>query len=257
VESIAQGVVGGAWAERRRRRTIERMEDHFIICGYGRVGRRAGTELAEAGSPFVVLDFGDEAIAAAREADVPLLVGNGTEDADLLEAGIERARGLIASADSDVENLSITLSARALRPDLMIVARASTAETERKLRLAGADRVVQPYASAGMEMAKLSLKPQVAAFLETVSTHGGPEMRFEEIEVTAACGQAGRTIRELRVRHRTGALVVGLRKRDGAFDTTPDPDTVLEEGDVLIGVGTNDELSALEELFAPGAAVAG
>jgi voltage-gated potassium channel len=256
VEVIAQGVVGGAWAERRRRRAIEAMRDHYIICGYGRVGRRSGHELAAADVSYVVLDFSDVAIEGAREDAVPFVVGNGTADADLLEAGIERARGLIAASDSDVDNLTITLSARALRADLMIVARASTGEAERKLRLAGADRVVQPYAAAGMEMAKLSLKPQVAAFLDIVSTHGGPELRFEEIEVTRACGQAGRTIRDLRVRHRTGALVVGLRKRDGAFDTTPDPDTVLEEGDVLIGVGTNDELSALEELFAPGAGAA-
>ncbi len=256
VEAIAQGVVGGAWADRRRRKAIDAMRDHYIICGYGRVGRRGGHELAAADVPYVVLDFSDEAISGAREDAVPFVVGNGTADADLLEAGIERARGLIAASDSDVDNLTITLSARALRSDLMIVARASTGEAERKLRLAGADRVVQPYAAAGMEMAKLSLKPQVAAFLDIVSTHGGPELRFEEIEVTAVCGQAGRTIRELRVRHRTGALVVGLRKRDGAFDTTPDPDTVLEEGDVLIGVGTNDELSALEELFAPGAGAA-
>ena len=256
VEAIAQGVVGGAWAERRRRRTIDRMRDHFIICGYGRVGRRSGHELAAAGVPYVVLDFSDVAIDGAREDSVPSVVGNGTSDADLLEAGIERALGLIAASDSDVDNLTITLSARALRPELMIVARASTGEAERKLRLAGADRVVQPYAAAGMEMAKLSLKPQVAAFLDIVSTHGGPELRFAEIEVTAACGQSGRTIRALRVRHRTGALIVGLRKRDGTFDTTPDPDTVLEEGDILIGVGTNDELSALEELFAPGAGAA-
>jgi voltage-gated potassium channel len=256
VEAIAQGVVGGAWAERRRRRTIDRMRDHFIICGYGRVGRRSGRELGEAGMPFVVLDFSDEAIAAAAEDGAAFVSGNGTSDADLLEAGIDRARALLAASDSDVDNLTITLSARALRPELTIVARASTAEAERKLRLAGADRVVQPYAAAGMEMAKLSLKPQVAAFLDIVSTHGGPELRFEEIEVTSACGQSGRTIRDLRVRHRTGALIVGLRKRDGAFDTTPDPDTVLEEGDVLIGVGTNDELNALEELFAPGAGAA-
>ena len=257
VEVIAQGVLGGAWAERRRRRTIGRMRDHFIICGYGRVGRRAGQELEEAGSRFVVLDVSDDAISAARRRGVPYVIGDGTNDASLLEAGIEQARGVLASADSDVDNLSITLSARSLSADLMIVARASTPETERKLRLAGADRVVQPYAAAGMEMAKLSLKPQVAAFLDIVSTHGGPELRFEEIEVTRACGKAGRTIRNLRVRHNTGALVVGLRKHDGTFDTTPDPDTVLDEGDVLIAVGTNEELGALEELFAPEPAVAG
>jgi voltage-gated potassium channel len=179
------------------------------------------------------------------------LEGSGTDDDNLTRAGIERARGLIASADSDAENLYITLSARARRDDLMIVARASTPEAERKLELAGADRVVQPYATAGVEMAKLALKPQVAAFLDIVSTHGGPDLRFEEIEITAPCPQAGRTIRELRVRSTTGAVIVALRKRDGTFDTTPDPDTTLDVGDVLITIGTEPELRLLEDLFAP------
>jgi voltage-gated potassium channel len=115
---------------------------------------------------------------------------------------------------------------------------------------------VQPYAAAGQEMAKLMLKPQVSAFLDIVSRHGGPDLRFEEIEITRTCPQAGRTIRETRVRHETGALIVALRKADGSFDTTPDPDVMLEPGDVLIAVGTEQELRALEELFAPAGAVA-
>jgi voltage-gated potassium channel len=251
IEAVAREVTVNARKEKRRLRMIERLEDHFIICGYGRVGRRAAEEFAASGESFVVLDITDDALDAARERDVLYLTGNGTNDEDLRRAGIERARGLIASADSDAENLYITLSARALRSDLTIVARASNSQAEHKLELAGANRVVQPYSKAGTEMAKLALKPQVAAFLEIVSSHAGPDLRFEEIEIAKECPQAGRSIRELRVRKTTGAVIVALRKRDGSFDTTPDPDVRLDVGDVLITIGTEPELRALEELFAP------
>ncbi len=251
VELIAHGVLTGAVAERRRRRMIERTTDHYIICGYGRVGRQVAAEFHDANVPFVVLDFNPEVLEIAREHGVPYIDGSGTKDEDLAEAGLARARGLVASSDSDVDNLYITVSARAERPDLTIVARASTEDAASKMRRAGADRVVQPYASAGQEIAKLMLKPQVAAFLDIVSRHGGPDLRFEEIEITSACPQAGRSIRETRVRHETGALIVALKKADGSFDTTPDPDAELNPGDVLIAVGTEGELKALEELFAP------
>ena len=256
VEGIAGGILTGALAERRRRRTIERLSDHYIICGYGRVGRRVAAEFREAGSDYVVLDFSADAIAAARESGDLFVEGTGTEDEDLEAAGLRTARGLVASSDSDADNLYITLSARNARPDLLIVARASDEDAARKLLLAGADRVVQPYSTAGKEMAKLVLRPQVAAFLDIVSTSGGPELRFEEIEVTETCEHAGQSIRDLRVREVTGAMIVALRKRDGTFDTTPSPDAVLDVGDVMIAAGTPDELRRLEELFAPREAVA-
>jgi voltage-gated potassium channel len=256
VEGIAHGVFTGALAERRRRRTIEHLNDHYIICGYGRVGRNVAAEFREAGIEYVVLDFSPDAIEAAREAGALYVEGTGTEDEDLREAGLERARGLVASSDSDSDNLYITLSARAARPNLLIVARASDEDAAKKLRLAGADRVVQPYSSAGKEMAKLVLRPQVAAFLDIVSTSGGPELRFEEIEVDETCEHAGQSIRELRIREVTGAMIVALRKRDGTFDTTPDPDATLDVGDVIIAAGTPDELRRLEELFARREAVA-
>ncbi|MGB2875988.1 MAG: NAD-binding protein [Gaiellaceae bacterium] len=255
VEGIARGVFTGALAERRRRRTIERLSDHYIICGFGRVGRRVAAEFHEAGADFVVLDFSPEAIEHARESRVLLVEGTGTEDDDLREAGLERARGLVASVDSDADNLYITLSARAVRPNLLIVARASDEDAAKKLRLAGADRVVQPYSTAGKEMAKLVLRPQVAAFLDVASAAGGPEFQFEEIEVTDTSRRAGSSIRDLRVREQTGAMIIGLRKQDGTFDTTPSPDSVFDVGDVMIGVGTPTELQALEELFAPSRAV--
>jgi voltage-gated potassium channel len=256
VEAIARGVVGGMWAERKRRRAIEALHDHFIICGYGRVGRRVADEFRHAGAPFVVLDFSEQAVELARETGVRFVEGNGTHDDDLLRAGLLRARGLVAASDDDADNLYITLSARAAKPDLLIVARASDDDALRKLKLAGADRVVQPYLAAGRVMANLVLKPQVTAFVDVVTSGTGPDLRFEEIEVTAACGQGGKSIRELDIRRETGALIVALRKSDGSFDTTPTPEARLAVGDVLIAAGTDEELRALEDLFAPREAVA-
>ena len=257
VESIAGGLLTGVLAERRREKAIHRMRDHYIICGYGRVGRRVAEEFRAAGVPYVVLDFSEQAKAAAAEHGDLLIEGRGTEDEDLLRAGLDHARGLVASADSDADNLYITLSARSVRPDLTIVARASDEAAEKKLRLAGADRVVLPYASAGRTIANLVLKPQVSAFLDVVMTATGPDLQLAEIEIDRTCPQAGRTIRDLRVRHETGAIIVALRKPDGTFDTTPEPDVTIEVGDVLIGVGSPDEIRRLEDLFATGGAVAG
>ena len=257
VEAIAGGVFTGALAERRRERTIEHLHDHFIICGYGRVGRRVAEEFRASGARYVVVDFSEDALERAREQGDLYVDGNATHDDDLLEAGLARARGLVAAADSDTDNLFITLSARAARPELSIVARASDEGAAQKLRLAGADRVVLPYSTAGQVMANLVLRPQVTAFLAAVTTAAGPDLQLAEIEVRQTCEAAGHTIRDLRIRHETGAIIVALRKPDGTFDTTPEPDTPIEVGDVLIGVGTADELRRLEDLFAPREALAG
>jgi voltage-gated potassium channel len=257
VELIARGVLGDAYGQRRRRHAIEGLRRHTIICGHGRVGRRVAAELRATAMDYVVVDVNADALEAAQADGSLVVLGDGTEDADLERAGIRRARGLVASADSDEINLFITLSAKAIAPDLFVVARASDESAARKLKLAGADRVVQPYSSAGLQMANLIAKPQVAAFLDIVSMAGGADIQLEEIEVPASCEAAGNSIKQLRVRDRTGAIIIALRKRDGTFDTTPSPDALLEAGDVLIGVGTTEELHALEELFAPEEILAG
>lgn len=251
VETIARGVLTGALAERRRRKQIERLSDHFIICGFGRVGRSAAEEFRRSGAPFVVVDYSEDALEHARELGVLYVEGNGTHDEDLAEAGIARARGLVAASDDDSDNLYIALSARATKEDLLIVARASSEEARRKLKLAGADRIVQPYIAAGRMMANLVLKPQVTAFVDVATTAAGVDLRFEEIEITGACGKGGQSIRDLDIRKETGALIVALRKGDGTFDTTPTPEARLDIGDVLIAAGTTDELQRLENLFAP------
>ena len=254
VEVIASGVLTGAWAERRRRMAIERLRNHYIICGYGRVGRRVGDELRGAGRPYVVLDFNPDVLEEARERQDYVIEGNGTRDEDLIAAGIEHAHGLVAASDSDVDNLYITISARALNPELLIVARASEEHAADKMRRAGAHRVVQPYSTAGKELANLVLKPEVATFLD-VSTSGGPGFRFEEIVVAPESPWAGQTIGALPLPE-GGAMIIALRRSDGSFDATPGPDAVVEASDVVIGVGTPDELAVLEELFTPREAVA-
>jgi voltage-gated potassium channel len=257
VESIARGVFTGALAEKRRRRAIEKMRDHFIICGYGRVGQRIAEEFRHAGASYVVVDFHEEAVGAAREHEDLFIEGNATDDDDLRAAGLERALGLVAASDSDADNLYITLSARAARPDLLIVARASNEAAAKKLMIAGAERVVQPYAAAGRVMANLVLKPQVTAFVDVVTSAAGADLRFEELEVASDSEPAGQTIGALRIRGRTGAVIVAVRKRDGHFETTPNPDMTLEPGDVIIAAGTDEELRSLDELFRPAEAVAG
>jgi voltage-gated potassium channel len=214
-------------------------------------------EFRASGVQYVVLDFREDSLERAREHGDLFVEGNATDDDDLRRAGIDRARGLVAASDSDTDNLFITLSARAAHPELSIVARASDEAVEQKLRLAGADRVVLPYSTAGRVMANLVLRPQVTAFLDTVMTATGPDLQLAEIEVRQTCQAAGRSIRDLRIRHETGAIVVALRKPDGTFDTTPEPDTPIEVGDVLIGVGTADELRRLEDLFSPRETLAG
>jgi voltage-gated potassium channel len=252
VEAIARGVVSGS--ERRRRKAIEKLRGHTIICGYGRVGRRIAHEFGSAGAEYVVVDNDPEEVEAAREAGALALEGDAIEDEDLREAGLDRAKALVAALDSDANNLYVTLSARNARPDLLIVARASDEDAERKLRQAGADRVVMPYSTAGRIMANLVLKPQVASFLNVVTSQDGPDLRFEQIEVTEGCRVVGKSIRELHVRGQTGASIVAVAKRGGAYHTRPSADTVFDAGDVVIGVGAAAEIQALEELFAPAGA---
>ncbi len=250
-DSIAHKVLGGAWREKKRRKMIDELRDHIIVCGYGRVGRRAAEELRHSGVPYVVLDFSSEAKESAEDIGDLYIEGSGAEDEDLDRAGIDRARGILIASDDDGDNMYITLSAKSRRPDLTVIARASTEEAERKLRLAGADRVVTPYATAGRVMAQLMVKPQVASFLNSLTSSDQPGMSFEEIEVKSTCGAVGLTIGELDVATRTGANIVAVRKHGGRLEVRPTKDTVLEEADVLVGVGSPEEIRKLEQMFEP------
>ena len=248
-EFFVAGHLGEIIAERRQQRTIDSLHDHYIICGFGRVGRQVGRDMLAAGAPYVVIDSNPESREWAGAVGVRFLEGPPSDDDLLRTAGIERARGLVACMDSDAENIFVTLTARELRADIPIIARASREDSEKKLKRAGADRVISPYKTSGTEMARLALHPEVSGTKQVAS-----EYRLEEIVVSAGCRGAGKTIGEVR----GGAFIVGIRHADGSFLPVPAAETALGAGDVLMALGTPKTLDRLEALFITGrAAVAG
>jgi voltage-gated potassium channel len=241
-EMFVAGHLSGLLHERRERRMIDALADHYIICGFGRVGRQVARDLRAAGARYVVVDANPEVREFAQGVGMRFLDGQPTEDETLHDAGIERARAVIAAVDSDSDNVFITLTARQLRPDVLIVARASEEQTERKLQQAGADRVISPYKSSGTEMARLALHPQVFGAVDV-----DDDYRLEEIEVTPGCEGAGRSVDEVR----GGALIVALRKADGTLEAQPAAGTTIGPGDIVVALGAQQALARLEALFQP------
>jgi voltage-gated potassium channel len=242
LETLIEGRLTDHFRSRRMMREIDQMSGHVVVCGWGRIGRRAAVDLAAAGRDVVVIDR-DEAV---RDAPVPFIVGDATDDAVLAAAGLGRASTLIAVLNGDSDNVYLTLSARDLRPDIFIIARARVESAEARLLQAGADRVVNPQAIGGARVAALTLQPHVVEFLDVVMHDGPLEFRLEEVRVPAASPFVGRSIREANIREATGALVMGLRDVDGTFLANPGPDVVLGTDQVLIGIGTPSQLAALK-----------
>jgi voltage-gated potassium channel len=239
-EFFVAGRHTGLLAERRIQRMMNSLSDHHLICGFGRVGRQVARDLRVAGEPYVVVDDNPENREIAEEHNATHLEGRPSDDEVLRRAGIERARSLIACMDSDAENIFTTLTARELRPDITIVARASVEDSEKKLRRAGADRVISPYKASGAEMARLALHPQVAGVVDVA-----PQYRMEEIEVSEECPGAGKRISEVR----GTATIVALRRTDGKVEPQPAGNRELSAGDVLVAMGTREAMDRLERIF--------
>jgi voltage-gated potassium channel len=223
------------------------MNDHVIVCGWGRVGRAIARELVAMDAEAIVIDNDPERL---QDVPHPVLLGDATEDDVLERAGVRRARAVVAALSTDAGNLFVTISARALKPDLFIVARVRVEDNEAKLRRAGADRVVNPQSIGGARMAAFVLQPHVTEFLDVVMHERGIEFRLEEVPVPEGSPIEGASIRDAHVRDRTGALVLALRDRGGTFTTNPAPETVIRAGQVVIAIGTPDDLDALEQLVA-------
>jgi voltage-gated potassium channel len=240
---------------RRMRQQVKRMRDHVIVCGFGRVGRQVAAELKRAGVPVVIVDLNGEMVEHCAGAGYGCVIGDASEDCVLQEAGIAHARGLIATTNSDANNIYVTLAARALRPDLFIVARVDRDDAAAKLRKAGADRVISPYHLGGRRMASLVLRPAVVDFVETVlSSQSGP-LQLEEVVLREGAALAGRSLADLRGAFAIDVSVLAVRKPDGGVLTNPDPATVVGVGDILIALGAPDRLRGLERLV--GGRVAG
>ncbi len=246
-EFFVAGHLGEILAERRTQKMIDSLTDHYIVCGFGRVGRQVARDLTAAGTQYVVIDSNPASRELALAAGVRFLEGPPSEDELLRAAGIERARALVACMDSDAENIFTTLTARELRGDIAIIARASVEDSEKKLKRAGADRVISPYKASGTEMARLALHPQVSGTVDVAA-----EYRMEEIEVGAGCAGIGQTVGEVR----GGAFIVGVRHSDGSFQPVPPAETKLGTGDVVMALGTPNTLERLEALFVTAARAA-
>jgi voltage-gated potassium channel len=242
LETLVEGRLTDRLGRRRTQRKVASMNDHVIVCGWGRVGRTIAAHLHGAGREVVVID--SDPIRAAA-ADVPAVEGDATDDAVLRLAGIERAATLVAALSNDSDNLYVTLSARSICPDIFIVARARTDSADAKLLQAGANRVVNPQRIGGARMAALALHPSVADFLDVVMHDGSLEFRLAEVRLSPESMLAGRTVREAHVRDKTGALVLAVRHEDGTFITNPSPDVELTPGQLLIAIGTQQQLDAL------------
>jgi voltage-gated potassium channel len=238
-EFFVAGHLGELLAARRMQKTIDSLSDHYIVCGFGRVGRQVARDLQAARAKYVVIDSNAENRGLAQGVGVRFIEGDAADDAVLARAGIARARSIIVCADSDAENIFITLTARELRSDIAIVARAAAEDAEKKLKRAGADRVISPYKSSGTEMARLALHPQLSGVVDVDA-----EYRMEEIVVSDGCKGARQSIGDIR----GGAMIVGLR-RESEFQPQPPADIILLPGDVVMAMGTSKALERLEELF--------
>jgi voltage-gated potassium channel len=243
LEMLVEGHLRRHFERRRMERDIARMAGHTIVCGWGRVGRAVGSYLSGQGAEVVVLDLDPARVA---ETPFPALIGDVTDDDVLRKAGVMRARALVAAINTDAENVYVTLSARALRPDLVIVARARNEESESKLLRAGATRVVNPQRIGGQRIAAAAMQPNVVEFLDVVMHDGSREFRLEEVAIRPGSRLAGRTLHEAEVGDSSGALVLALRDHDGVFLANPSMQTTLDVGHVLIAIGTEQQLSQLQ-----------
>ncbi len=245
IQYVIEGRLRTELWRRQMKGKIAKLKDHFILCGYGKVGEEIAHTFTEEGIPFVVIDSRPDNIAMAEEQGYLRLLGDATSDKFQMDAGIEQARGLVAAVGSDADNTYITLSARELRPDLFIEARASGKEAESKLKKAGADRVVSPNTIGARRMAMLALRPAVVDFIDTVIYRRGQELQMENIIVKSDSPLVDLTIEAIYKQVKT--IILAISKKSGKLLTNPPGDTTIEAGDRLIIMGTPfKELTALE-----------
>ncbi len=235
--------------KRRSKKMIDSLHDHYIVCGFGRVGRGAAAELRRAGVPFLIVDNNEERVENAIHAGMLAVLADATIDETLRDAGIMRAKGLIATLQSDADNLFVILSAKALKPTLLVSTRIATEQTENKMRLAGADYVFAPYDMTGNRMAQVMLKPHVFQFIDFTTKSIGLNVGIEQLRVPQSSGLASKSLEELQIRKEMGVIVLAIRKSDGQMLFNPPADAAIDGGDYLIVMGESTDLRRLEQVL--------
>ncbi len=250
-QAILEGYFQRTFQIRQQNKIMESLNNHYIVCGFGRAGRQVISEFASEGVPFVVIDISPEQIEVAENLGYKAIQGDATLDQDLMRVGIERAICLVCTLPSDAENLYTVMSAKTLNPQIRAIARASNEEAIKKMRRGGADEVVSPYITGGKRMAAAALRPQVMDFMDGILSGKNRSYYIEEFRLDLDCPYIGRTLQEARVRSLTGALVLAIRREDGDLIGGPSAETMIQAGDVLICMGTGEQLLELNQLMTP------
>ena len=250
VELAVGGTIQKYLGRRRMDSRISKLKDHYVLCGYGRVGRQVAEELAQEGVSFVVIEKDDGNAEECAEHGYLELLGDALEDEVLEAANVRRAKALITALDSDAANVFITLSARKMNPDLFIVSRSDSDKSAAKLEIAGADRTLSPYSVGGRRLASMATQPSVVDFLDVVSRGNREiEFRLEEFLVDKNSPLAENTIGELNVFEQTGARILAIIGENRQFTTNPTAEKQISTGDTLIVLGTPEQVENLERLM--------
>ncbi len=244
--TIVEGGLHHRFERRRRTRMIEALREHFILCGSGRIGGTIAAALRREGVPFVVVERDPDRLQTILERGDLAVQADASREDVLKQVGIDRARGLIAAVATDAENVYTVLTARGLRPDLFIVARAEAEDAAPKLLRAGANRVISPYEIGAMQMAQTALRPAVVDFVSLATTSESLELAMEQIEIGPSAPFANQSLVEANLRQRYGVIGVGIRRTDGHMDFNPAPDAVMHVGDQLVVLGRTETLRQME-----------
>jgi voltage-gated potassium channel len=251
---VLEGGLPKRLQRRRHERMLESIKDHFIICGYGRIGSIVAQQFRRQQIPYVVIERSADRLQAAMAEGALGVEADASREDVLKRVGIERARGLIAAVGTDAENVYAVLSARVMRPDLFIVGRAETEDATIKLKRAGANRVISPYQIGGVQIAQTALRPAVVDFMELATSSENLELAMEQVTVAAHSALANRSIVEANLRQKYGVIVVGIQREDSRMEFNPEPDTAIRPGDRLVVLGRPESLKRLEADAAEGRA---
>jgi voltage-gated potassium channel len=243
---VVEGDLESRWGRRRRERMLDELTNHFIVCGFGRMGLIIAQEFTRQGIPFVIIERDSERMQQAVDAGFLAVEADASSEQVLKRVQIDRARGFIAAVSTDAENVYAVLTARLLKPDLYIIGRAETEDAKVKLVRAGADRVVSPYQIGGLQLAQTALRPAVVDFVQIATSSENIELNMEQVQIREGAVLAGRSILEANLRQRFGVVVVGIQRSDGRMEFNPPPDSVMRAGDHLVVLGHLDKLRALE-----------
>jgi voltage-gated potassium channel len=243
---VVDGGIHARLVRRRRQRMLDDLKDHFIVCGYGRIGAIIVEELRRQQVPYVVVERNHERVQAVMEAGGLAVEADASSEEVLTRLGIARARGFIAAVGTDAETVYAVLTARVLRPDLYIVGRAETEDAERKLLRAGANRVVSPYRIGARELAQTALRPAVVDFFQLATRAGNLELAIEQVAIGAGSTLGGHSIIDANIRQRYGLIVVGIQRTSGKMEFNPPGDALMHAGDQLVVLGRTDGLRDLE-----------